>query len=370
MVDDLRRLVEIESPSTDSTACRRAGDELVRIVDERLGVSPQEFIEGNHRHLLWRFGSAEDTSVLLVGHIDTVFPIGTLAERPFTVDDRGVAHGPGVYDMKSGLVQAVHAVAALDDPSGVALLVNDDEEIGSLSSREFIGDVATGSRAALVFEGASDGHKANLKTTRRGVSFYEVHVHGRAAHAGMNPDDGANALIEAAHLTLEIAQIAGDEEGTTVTPTVVRSGGATNVIPDHALLRVDARLTRVAEQHRVDAAMRALRSTVSGTMVEVRGGPNRPPMPAEASASLLELAQRCAVDLGHTPPDGVAVGGGSDASFISPLGVPVIDGLGGVGGGGHQPDEWCDTTRMGERVELVAAMIDRLRAWPQGRRPN
>lgn len=355
MIDDLRRLVEIESPSSDPGRCRAAGDELVAIVDERLGVRPEEVDVGDRRHLVWRFGGPT-VDVLLVGHIDTVFPTGTLAERPFAVE-RGIATGPGVYDMKSGLVQAVHAIARLDDRAGVALLVNDDEEVGSPSSQELIAQVAGGAGAAIVFEGASDGDAATLKTARRGVSLYELHVHGRSAHAGINPDDGANALIEAAHLALRIAELDAGVAGTTVTPTVVQAGTATNVIPDHAVLRVDARATEVAEQGRVDAELRAMEPTVPGTTIEVRGGPNRPPMTSDDSDALLALARRCAAELGLPPIDGVAVGGGSDASFIAPLGVPVIDGLGGVGGGGHQPDEWCDTTRMVERTELAARMI-------------
>ncbi len=359
MIDDLRRLVEIESPSADPAACRAAGDELITIVDERLGVRPEQLAVGDRRHLLWRFG--DTVEVLLVGHIDTVFPLGTLAERPFSVED-GIATGPGVYDMKSGLVQAVHAVASLDDRRGIALLVNDDEEIGSPSSQHLIAEVAGGATAALVFEGASDGGAATLKTARRGVSLYELIVNGRSAHAGINPEDGANALVEAAHLALRIAELDAGVAGTTVTPTVVQAGTATNVVPDHAVLRVDARATEVAEQDRIDAALRAIRPTVPGTTIEVLGGPNRPPMTTTDSAVLMTLARRCAAELGHPPLGGVAVGGGSDASFIAPLGVPVIDGLGGVGGGGHQPDEWCDTTRMAERTELAARMITRLQA--------
>ena len=213
----------------------------------------------------------------------------------------------------------------------------------------------------MVFEGASLGAKAALKTARRGVSLYEIRVHGTAAHAGMNPDDGANALLEAAHLALQIARIAGDATGTTVTPTVVRAGDAVNVIPDHAVLAVDSRVTQAAEQSRIDEAMRSLSTTIAGTRHDVLGGPNRPPMSEESSQALFALARDCATGLGHDPIDGVPVGGGSDASFIAPLGVPVIDGLGGVGGGGHQPDEWCDTTRMAERSILVAAMIRRIR---------
>lgn len=358
MVDDLRRLVEIESPSADAEACARAGDALVDIVETRLGVRPEAHDRGERRHLLWRFGPTID--VLLIGHIDTVFPTGTLAERPFAVDDEGIATGPGVYDMKSGLVQAIHAVAMLADRRGVALFVNDDEEVGSLSSQRLIAEIAEGASAALVFEGASLGHEGALKTARRGVSMYEITIAGRAAHAGMNPEDGANALLEAAHVALQIDEIAGDEAGTTVTPTVVQAGTATNVIPDRATLRVDGRVTRADEQVRIDEAIRAIVPRVDGTSLAVDGGPNRPPMEASASAELFDLAVACARDLGHPGLTGLAVGGGSDASFVAPLGVPVIDGLGGVGGGGHQPDEWCDTTRMVERATLVAEMIRRI----------
>ena len=189
MIDDLRRLVEVESPSSDPGACRAAGDELIAIAEERTGATAEAFVNGDRRHLLWRFGDRTDAEVLLVGHIDTVFPIGSLAERPFSVDDEGIARGPGVYDMKSGLVQAIHSVASLDDRNGIALLVTDDEEIGSPSSRDLITDLASEVSAALVLEGAANGATAALKTARRGVSLHELHVHGRSAHAGMNPED-------------------------------------------------------------------------------------------------------------------------------------------------------------------------------------
>jgi len=360
MVTALGRLVACESPSAEPAACRRAAETLAEVGTDLLG-EPAILSHGGRSQVLWQFGDSID--VLVIGHIDTVFPLGTIDQRPFEVRD-GIATGPGVYDMKAGLVQALHAIGALDDRSGVALLVTDDEEIGSAASRTTIESLAASAHGALVLEGASGGLDGLVKTGRRGYSGYEIEVSGRSAHAGMNPEDGVNAAVEAAHVVLAVAGLADPLAGSHVAPTVVHVGTAVNVIPDRATILVDVRMTDPGEQDRIDRKVRALAPTLQGATLAVGGGPNRPPMPESATRSVFEMAREVAAELGLPPLGGTAVGGGSDASFIAPLGIPVLDGLGAVGGGGHQPDEWASVAHMPERAALLTALIDRILTRP------
>ena len=295
--------------------------------------------------------------VLLVGHHDTVHPIGSLAARPFRVAD-GRVTGPGVFDMKGGIVLGVHAVAALADPSGVELLFTADEEVGSGASRALIEERAAACGAVLVLEPAADGA---IKIGRKGTGGFEVVVHGRAAHAGLEPEKGVNALVEAAHQVLAIAALARPELGTTVTPTVASAGTTDNVVPAEARVRVDVRVTELAEAKRLEAAMAALRPVDPDARLEVHGGLNRPPLQESATAELFALARQVAADLGLDEPVGVSVGGGSDGNFTGALGIPTLDGLGVTGGGAHADHEWADTTTMIDRTRLLAGLIDAIR---------
>ncbi len=357
MIGDVERLVTAESPSSDPEACRRAATVLDEIAEPLIGRAQWLEAPNGRSHLLWQFGRTID--VLLLGHIDTVFPIHTIADRPFRIDD-GIATGPGVYDMKSGLVIGVYAIAALREKEGVAFLVTDDEEIGSHDSRETIERLGAAVSAVLVLEGTTGGHEGKAKTSRRGSAFYRLTIIGRAAHAGMNPEDGINAVIELAHVIPAVAALGDPAAGTSVTPTMVGGGTALNVVPERAEVAIDVRVTDEREQLRVDAALRDLSSTLPGAVLELSGGSNRPPMPPSATAQLLGVAQAAAADLGLPPLEGAPVGGGSDASFIAGLGVPVLDGLGGVGGGGHQDDEWLAVDRLAERTALLTRLIERL----------
>src|SRR5439155_16797518 len=203
--------------------------------------------------LLWRFGARQ--RVLVIGHFDTVWPTGTLGRWPFVVDgDR--ASGPGAFDMKAGIVQGLYAMATLPSLEGIAILFTSDEELGSPTSAPLIRELASTMEATLVLEPSAGGA---LKTGRKGVSQYEVHIEGRAAHAGLDPEKGANALIELAHQVLQIEALADPGAGTTVTPTVARAGTASNVVPASAAITVDVRIATIAEQERVAAAMRALK---------------------------------------------------------------------------------------------------------------
>ncbi len=350
LLDDLRRLVEVESPSRELDALARSAEVLAELIDERLGSRP-ELIDGpDGPHVWWRGGG--DPRVLLLGHHDTVFPLGALAERPFTVAD-GRVTGPGVFDMKAGIVQAIHAIAALDDASGVELLLTSDEEVGSTTSRAFLEERARACGAVLVLEPSGDG--GALKTGRKGAGRFELLFHGRAAHAGLEPERGVNALVEAAHRLLAVAALARPEAGTTVTPTVLTAGTAENVVPAGARLLVDVRVTSAEEQERLEQAVGSIESVDPEVRVEVRGGIGRPPMPESASASLFPLAQA-------TDPTvaGVAVGGASDGNFTAAIGVPTLDGLGAVGGGAHADHEYVLADTLPGRVDLVAGILRRL----------
>jgi glutamate carboxypeptidase len=353
MTDDLRRLVEAESPSLEIAALQASAAGLADLIAERLGERPVlvDGPAGPHVHLRRDDAGAK---VLVVGHHDTVFPLGTLARRPFDVRN-GRATGPGVFDMKGGIVQAVHAVASLTDRSGVELLFTADEEVGSATSRLLIEERARACGAVLVLEPSADG--GALKIGRKGVGTFEVIVEGRAAHAGLEPHLGVNALVEAAHQVGLVAALGNLGAGTTVTPTVARAGTAENVVPAEARFKVDVRVTSAAETARIEAAMAALRAVDPAAVVRVEGSINRPPMPASASASLFPLAERAAAAAGLGAIDGVSVGGGSDGNFTAAIGVPTLDGLGAVGGGAHADHEWIDVTAMPQRARMLAALL-------------
>jgi len=345
-------LVAVESPSDDLTACRAVVEATATLGARLLGQSPEVIEVEGKTHVRWRFGGSP--RVLVLGHLDTVWPLGTLAIRPFRVDG-DVATGPGCFDMKAGVTQALHALATLDDLDGVEVLFTTDEELGSQTSRHLVEDGARRARAALVCEPSAGG--GALKLGRKGTGMYTLKVTGLAAHAGLEPEKGANALVEAAHLILALGPLAWPELGTTVTPTVANAGTATNVVPAEAVVEVDVRVSQPEEAARVEAVIRALATSVPGCRLEVLGGPNRPPMPATSGAGLWAAAQSVAVALGLQALNGVTVGGGSDGNFTAAVGCPTIDGLGPVGGGAHADDEHVVLSAMPERAALLAELI-------------
>ncbi len=347
MLGDLRTLVEIESPSHDVEALTRSAEALAAMIERHLGGQAKLIDSLAGPHVAWSGGGTP--RVLLLGHHDTVFPTGTVARRPFAVSS-GRATGPGVFDMLGGIVQALHGLAALDDTSGVELLFSADEEVGSHASRELIEDRARACGAVLVLEPAGDG--GALKTGRKGCGTFEVVVHGRAAHAGLEPEKGINALIEASHQVLVIDALGRPEVGTTVTPTVATAGTADNVVPAEARIRVDVRVESADEKERIETAMHALVPHVEHAELSVSGTINRPPMPESASTDLFPLAERVVPGIrGH------AVGGGSDGNFTAAIGVPTLDGLGAVGGGAHADHEFVMVDTMPERARLVAGLV-------------
>ncbi|HEY7007588.1 MAG TPA: M20/M25/M40 family metallo-hydrolase [Jatrophihabitantaceae bacterium] len=356
MLRDIEALVTCESPSTDLAAVAESARVVAQVGSSRLGAEP-EFLEVDGRtHLRWRFGDGP-SRVLVLGHHDTVWPLGSLLTHPFAIDD-GVLRGPGCFDMKAGVVMAFHAIAALPDRSGITLLITGDEELGSPSSRALIEDESRGCAAALVLEASADG--GALKVERKGVSLYEIEVHGRAAHAGLEPGRGVNATLEIAHHALASAALADDAAGTTVTPTLMVAGTSTNTVPAHARLSVDVRTRAGAEQERVDKAVHALRPVLDGARLEIRGGPNRPPLERSASDELFAHAEVIAQRLGQPPLRGVGVGGASDGNFTAGVGTPTLDGLGAVGGGAHADDEHVLVAELEPRTELVRTLLAEL----------
>ncbi|MCY0957397.1 M20/M25/M40 family metallo-hydrolase [Streptomyces sp. H27-H5] len=351
MIEDLRKLVEVESPSRDVDALAASARAVAALVESRLGGRAVLVDSEAGPHVHWSGGG--EPQVLVLGHHDTVFPLGTLARRPFTVED-GHATGPGVFDMLGGLVQAVHGLALLDDRSGVEILVTADEEVGSGSSRALIEERALACGAVLVFEGAADG--GGLKTGRKGCGTFRVSVTGRASHAGLEPAAGVNALIEASHQVLRIAELGRPDIGTTVTPTVAAAGTLDNVVPAEATVVVDVRVESTAEKERVESAFAALAPHLDGAQISVEGAVGRPPMPVEASAELFALAKRLLPGI-----EGSSVGGGSDGNFTAALGVPTLDGLGAVGGGAHADHEYLVIGAMAERANLVAGLVRAIR---------
>ncbi|MBZ5739157.1 M20/M25/M40 family metallo-hydrolase [Nocardioides mangrovi] len=362
LLADVRELVECESPSTDLAAVARSADVVARQGERRLGLPPERIVVDGVTHLRWRLGGP--TRVLLLGHHDTVWPLGSLADHPCAVVD-GVLRGPGCFDMKVGVAMALHAAALLDDRDGVTILVTGDEEVGSLTSRTLIEDEARGAEAALVLEASADG--GAIKTERKGASMYDVRVIGRAAHAGLEPERGVNATLELAHQALAVAELGRPEAGTTVTPTVLAAGTTTNTVPAGGSFSVDVRATTLAEQERVDAAMRALSPVLPGAELVVTGGINRPPLAAADSAALYDRVRALAVRRGLPVPGSAAVGGASDGNFTAGVGTPTLDGLGAVGGGAHAADEHVLVDEIPSRTLLLHALVADLLAHPTNR---
>lgn len=355
LIADTREMVECESPSTDLAAVARSAEVVARVGERRLGVAAERIVIDGRTHLRWRLG-AEPSRVLLLGHHDTVWPLGSLERLPCTIGD-GVLRGPGCFDMKTGVAMAFQAAAGLE---GVTVLITGDEELGSPSSRALIEQEARTARAALVLEGAGPG--GALKSERKGVSLYDVAVLGRAAHAGLEPERGVNATLELAHQTLAVAGLGDPDTGTTVTPTAARSGATSNTIPAEGSFAVDVRVRTLAEQDRVEAAMRSLRPVLVGASAVVTGGPNRPPMEATSSAELLDRVRSIAARLGLPEPAAVSVGGASDGNFTAGVGTPTLDGLGAIGGGAHADDEHVLIGELPGRALLVRSLVTDLLA--------
>ena len=350
----LRQLVELETPSGHIPGLERCYELLASWSAGLLGRAERIVSDRvPHLYLHERVSDPARPPVLLLGHADTVWPLGTLAERPFTTAG-GRATGPGAFDMKAGLVMALDALDLAGGAENVRMLVTGDEERGSLTSRGLIEEAAAGCRAVLVLE---PSEKGALKTARKGVAMYRLGVRGRAAHAGLEPERGVNAMVELAHQVLAISGLGDAGLGTTVTPTVGRAGTTTNTVPENAYVDVDVRAWQGQELERVEAALGRLGSRLPGATVRLEGGINRLPLERGMSLQLLLDAQRLAKDLGLAAVEEARVGGASDGNFTAALGIPTLDGLGPAGDGAHARHEWVDLDSLPERALLLAGLI-------------
>jgi glutamate carboxypeptidase len=293
--------------------------------------------------------------LLLLGHVDTVWEVGTLEQMPFRIE-AGRAYGPGAYDMKAGLVVLVEAVrAAGDRRRALRVFLTADEEVGSLTGRALIEEAAEGVAGALVLEPPTQ--RGNLKTARKGLGRFRLAVRGRAAHAGTHPDEGASAVEELAHQILTLKGLGDPRHGLTVNVGVVRGGVRENVVADHAEAWIDVRVTHAADVPRVEASLAALQPVVDGTTLELEGGFTRPPLErSPGAARLFEQAREHGKALGLDLHESSS-GGGSDGNLVGALGVPVLDGLGAEGGGAHARDEHVLLDSVPVRARLLSQLL-------------
>ncbi|HKV49157.1 MAG TPA: M20 family metallopeptidase [Candidatus Acidoferrales bacterium] len=363
MISTLRAFVECESPSADRAAVNRFG-EMVAREWRRRGAAVRVIRQreaGNHvRAEIVPEARGRAGQLLILGHLDTVYPVGTLRTMPFRVVG-GRAFGPGTFDMKGGLVLALFAVDALrkagiKPAKRLVFFWDSDEEIGSHSSRKLIEAEARLSDAVLVLE-PSLGPSGDLKTQRKGVGTAEIIARGCAAHAGIDPAAGVNAVHELALQIERVMKMNDPARGITVQATVIAGGSASNVVPAEARAQVDVRCARLADVARVNRCLQSMQPILKGAKIQVRGGVNRPPLERTAGVRMLFAhAQKIARDMGIGLREG-STGGGSDGNFTAALGVPTLDGLGVVGDGAHALNEHLVIGKMAERAALIAGLL-------------
>ena len=362
IVSTIRELVEIESPSDKKSAV----DRLAQTVAQKFAALGGQI--RIHRatdfgdHLQVDFaGKSGGKPVLLLGHYDTVYPLGTLASMPCRVVDNRLS-GPGVLDMKSGIALMLHSLAALQEwggslPRPIRVLLVSDEEVGSDSSRAITESLAKKAAAVLVLE-PSYGFEGAVKTARKGVGEYMVKVTGKASHAGLDFEKGVNAILELARQIEKVSSFTDLKKGLTVNVGIVSGGSRTNVVPAEATAQVDVRIARLKDAAGIDKKMRGLRPFNRKCKLEITGGINRPPMERTAGvAALYAKAVAIAGELGWKLGE-AAVGGGSDGNFTAGLGIPTLDGLGGVGDGAHASHEHILIPELPRRAALIAGLIE------------
>ncbi|MFH2039025.1 MAG: M20 family metallopeptidase [Chloroflexota bacterium] len=362
----LKRLVETESPSHVKSAVDNVGKIIVEEAKSLGGKISIIQNETTGNHVVARFDppasikkNINDGGFLLLCHMDTVFPLGTLAHMPFHEKD-GKILGPGVSDMKAGVVICLTVLRALLDndqmPSiPITALFTSDEETGSLTSRKWIEELAKESQLVLVLEpGMPDG---SIKTWRKGVGDFHIVVHGQAAHAGGNHENGRNAIEELSHQVLAIQGMTDYSRGTTLNVGVIQGGTVVNVVPETAWVDVDLRVMQPGEAERIIEVLNNLKPVIKGTSLEITGNLNRPPMPYnELMQSTFEHARKIAARNG-IPLTAAGTGGASDANFVAPLGIPVLDGLGAIGGDYHSEKEYIIKDSLVPRARLLATLL-------------
>lgn len=352
----LKFLVETESPSHQKAAVDRVG---AIVADKSRGTGAKvEFVSNKETgdHVIARWGG-DGKPILLVCHMDTVFPLGTIGNFPYR-EEEGKIMGPGVSDMKASIAISLGAIeVALKDgmTRPITLLCTSDEEIGSITSRDLIISMAREAELTLVMEPALvDG---SLKTWRKGVGGFTVKVKGRAAHSGGDHEKGRNAIEEMAHQVIAIQKLTDYAKKSTVNVGVIKGGTVSNVVPEEVEIEVDVRVLRVEEWDRIESAMKSLKPVLDGTSIEVTGGLNRPPMPFDdVMQATFRKAQVIAGEIGIELKAG-GTGGASDANLIAPLGLPVLDGLGAIGEGYHSEREYIFAGSLAQRIKLVSALM-------------
>jgi glutamate carboxypeptidase len=347
MLAALEALVRCESPSDDLGACRSVVTLASDIATRVLGV-PAQIKEIEGRPVFW--WGAETPDVVILAHLDTVWPVGSY--QPIWEIKGDVLRGPGTFDMKAGFIQALYALKGIE--GSVALIATTDEETGSHCSKALIKEVSSKAKAVLVLEASLDG---KVKTGRKGTAMYQIAVHGLASHAGLEPEKGVNSTTEIAHIILKLSALENAEHGTTVVPTLLSSGNTTNTVPDLATLDIDARSFSQSELERVDREIRTLVAENPNARIEVTGGLNRPPLQPSSTQALYERAEKVAAAIGMPALGSAEVGGASDGNFAAAAGAQVLDGLGAVGGGAHAPHEWVSISSMQPRSDFLHAFI-------------
>ena len=361
IVQSIRQLVEIESPSDVKQAVDRLGAVLASRFEDLGGRTTIHKAINFGNHLQVNF-AGRGKPVLLLGHLDTVYSIGTLSKMPCHAKD-GRLFGPGVLDMKSGIALMLHAIQGLREwdggalPRPVTVLLVSDEEVGSESSRHITENLAKESAAVLVME-PSFGPKGAVKTGRKGVGEYALKVTGKAAHAGLDFESGESGILELSKQIVKISDLVDLHRGVTLNVGEIKGGTRANVIPAEAVAFIDVRITKMKDAEVLDRKLRALKPFNRKCKLEMAGGLNRPPMERTSGIAMLyKKASAIAKDLGWKLEEAF-VGGGSDGNFTAALGIPTLDGLGGVGEGAHASHESIVIAELPRRAALLSALIE------------
>ncbi|MBK8465446.1 MAG: M20 family metallopeptidase [Chloracidobacterium sp.] len=359
ILDLIREIVDIESPSQNAEQSRLVADWVEKQAHSTgVDVSIERISVEDGDHLVISAFPGDEKHTLLLGHTDTVHPIGTNLKNPTRIEgDR--FYGCGIFDMKSGVVLMLEAlrffgVNEIKPPRPITILLSCDEEVGSHSGRTFVEREAANADHCLVFEPSAAG---KVKTGRKGTGIFKLHAQGIPAHAGLEPEKGANAILEISRQIEHINKLAHPDEGTTVNVTTISGGTTTNVIPEHAECEIDVRFSKMAEAERVDAAFKALKAFDGRVSLKLSGGINRPPMErTDAVVDLYEKARSLASSFGYDLGE-TQVGGASDGNFVGALGVPVLDGLGITGDGAHTLNEHILVSDVAKRATLVSCLL-------------
>jgi glutamate carboxypeptidase len=360
MLAAIADIVNIESPSHNVHQSKMVVDRIVEMFGEiplELSIE-REYAEGVGDHLIIRAFPSSENSILLLGHTDTVHPIGTNKKNPTRIED-GRFYGCGIFDMKANIILMVEALRFFAEtgakpPRPVTILLSCDEEVGSRTGKAFVIREAAAAESCFVFEPSLDGR---VKTGRKGTGMFTLHAHGIPAHAGLEPEKGASAILELTHQIQTLHRLNDLDVGTTVNVCTIKGGTATNVIPEHAECQIDVRFGSMAEASRIEKAIRSVKPVDQRVKLELCGEINRPPMErTHEVAKLFEKARELASTFGYELGE-AQVGGGSDGNFVGALGVPLLDGLGIGGAGAHTLTEHIVISDIAKRATLVTAFL-------------